>query len=93
MSATNLSEDKRTSKQLIILPRIAIQDDFTSVLNDIRSAIVPLEEFWLSCYRSDRPSAHGKVRASQGSTSEALDLEGKEGVFLNYKDEVCGKYS
>ena len=84
--------DTFTSKSTI-LPQITAQYDFSDVLSDVRTGTIPLEGFWLSCYRLGFPSVHGKVRTSltrtrtlDGDIREMLDLEGRDGVSMKCKD-------
>lgn len=87
-TTTSVSPNDNTAPYA--LPQITVQDEFTSVLSGIRTGVVTFEDFWLSCYRTGRTSVHGKVRASLDRRN-ILDLEGREGVGFECKDEVCRK--
>lgn len=63
----------------IVLPLITVQDDFQAVIADIQDAIAQEELFWVSCYKQDCESVHGRVsvRRKQGiihGDSTSLDL-------------------
>lgn len=45
----------------IILPQITIQHDFQTVIAEVQEAVIPEEPFWISCYKHDQQSVHGKV--------------------------------
>ena len=67
----------------ITLPIAAIQHDFLSVVSDADSGLVESEDIWLSCYKADEPSVHGKVTVTLGETSRLLELHPRDGVGLS----------
>ena len=48
-----------------IIPIVHVQHDFQTVVSDVQDGL-QAEDFWVSCYRTGRPSVHGKVRVSKG---------------------------
>jgi len=71
----------------IILPRITIQHDFQSVITDVREGTVPSEEFWISCYKLNEPSVHGKVFAELDEIDRnKVNLDSRGGVVVIYGD-------
>ncbi|KZT09268.1 WD40 repeat-like protein [Laetiporus sulphureus 93-53] len=67
----------------ILLPIAAVQPDFTSSLSEVRDGLVPEETFWLSCYKHEEPSIHGKVHATLDDVDRDLvRLEGRDGVEM-----------
>ena len=67
----------------ITLPIAAIQHDFLSVVSDADSGLVESEDIWLSCYKADEPSVHGKVTVTLGEPSRLLELHPRDGVGLS----------
>jgi len=51
------------SGSALTLPVVAIQDSFPEVIQDIQEGIVPLDRFWVSCYKTAEPSVHAKIHA------------------------------
>ncbi|KAJ7579144.1 WD40-repeat-containing domain protein [Mycena floridula] len=45
----------------IVLPIVSVQPTLASVVDDVFQGIVPEEDFWVSCYKSDSPSIHAKI--------------------------------
>jgi len=67
----------------ITLPITTIQHDFQSVIVDVREGTVPFEDFWISCYRLNQPSVHGRVRAElDGSDRTQVQLQTRDGVEI-----------
>ena len=66
----------------IILPIATIQHDFLSVISDVDSGLVESEDVWLSCYKADAPSVHGKVCVTLSETSRKIELQSRDGVEL-----------
>lgn len=62
----------------IILPQITIQHDFQSVIADVKDGTVPSEPFWISCYKKDSNSVHGRVTVERKSGGINLIPEGIE---------------
>jgi hypothetical protein len=72
----------------ITLPIATVQHDFQSVITDVREGIVPSEEFWISCYKLNEPSVHGKVHAELDETDRnSVTLQSRDGVEIHGK--VC----
>lgn len=77
----------------ILLPITTIQHDFETVVTDVREGTVHSEDFWISCYRQNEPSVHGKVRAELDENDRHLVLlEGRDGVQIERRGEQvrCG---
>lgn len=66
----------------IVLPIASIQHDFLSVVSDVDNGLVESEDIWLSCYKADAPSVHGKVRVTLGEPSRKVELQPSDGVGL-----------
>ncbi|KAF8055166.1 WD40-repeat-containing domain protein [Lyophyllum atratum] len=47
----------------LTLPVVTIDPTFPSVIQDVHSGIIPIEKFWISCYKTSQPSVHAKVQA------------------------------
>lgn len=63
-----------------ILPITTIQPDFLNVISDVQAGVVPSETIWISCYKTDRPSVHGKVDATlDDSDRDLVVFERREG--------------
>ncbi|KAH8110137.1 WD40 repeat-like protein [Phellopilus nigrolimitatus] len=75
-----------SSDSPIILPIVSIQHDFQTVISDVYDGVVPEEDIWLSCYKTDEPSVHGKVRVALGEKGERgsrdVELNSRDGVLL-----------
>ncbi|KAF8305383.1 hypothetical protein DL93DRAFT_356902 [Clavulina sp. PMI_390] len=70
-----------------ILPYVALQPDFANVFADVRDGTILAEDIYLSGYRSESPSVHGKVNVSMSSQgSQELSLEARDGVGLKRFD-------
>lgn len=74
----------------IILPIATIQHDFLSVISDADAGLVEGEDVWLSCYKADSPSIHGKVRVTLGETSRKVVLQSRDGVELIKSADTAG---
>jgi hypothetical protein len=64
----------------IILPYVTIQHDFENVIADVDNGLVENEDIWLSCYKNDAPSVHGKVRVTLGEQSRKVEMKARDGV-------------
>ncbi|KAF9555201.1 WD40 repeat-like protein [Agrocybe pediades] len=47
----------------LTLPVVTIQDSFPQVVQDVEDGLVPLDKFWVSCYKASEPSVHAKINA------------------------------
>ncbi|KAF5353356.1 hypothetical protein D9756_007802 [Leucocoprinus leucothites] len=45
----------------ILLPVVTVQRDFCDVVRDVDEGVVPVDKFWVSCYKSGEASVHAKV--------------------------------
>jgi proteasomal ATPase-associated factor 1 len=53
------------------------------VISDVDSGLVAVEDIWVSCYKTDEPSVHGKVRLSLDEDDRSLiRLDAREGVEM-----------
>ena len=61
-------------------------------MTDVREGTVFSEDFWISCYRQNEPSVHGKVRAElDGKDRHFVSLKGRDGVEIKRGEQVrCG---
>jgi proteasomal ATPase-associated factor 1 len=64
---------------LTILPIATIQPDFNTVIDEVRTGVVPFDTFWVSCYKTSEPSVHAKVHVE-------LDENDRDLVRLHPKD-------
>ncbi|THH11252.1 hypothetical protein EW146_g8110 [Bondarzewia mesenterica] len=66
-----------------ILAKTTVQHDFPTVLSEIYTGLVPSERIWLSCYKLDEPSVHGRVAAALNERDRTrVVLRGEDGVQL-----------
>lgn len=73
----------------ILLSTTTVQHDFEAVVTDVREGTVPSEDFWISCYRQNQPSVHGKVRAELDEKDRHLVLlKGRDGVQIERGEQV-----
>jgi proteasomal ATPase-associated factor 1 len=70
----------------IILPQVTIQHDFQTVIAEVKEAIIPEEPFWVSCYKQDHQSVHGKVKVQRQSDGH-VDLI-PDGIEFQRGDHV-----
>jgi proteasomal ATPase-associated factor 1 len=72
-----------------ILPVITVQHDLLDVISDVDSGLVAFEDVWVSCYKTDEPSVHGKVRISLDDNDRSIvRLDAREGVEMKRTAEV-----
>lgn len=45
----------------ISLPVVTVQRDFNDVIKDVDDGLVPVDKFWVSCYKTGESSVHAKV--------------------------------
>ncbi|GJE96206.1 WD40 repeat domain-containing protein [Phanerochaete sordida] len=75
------------SQPPIILPVSTVQNDFESLITDVKDGIVPEETFWVSCYKTGEESVHGKVRlALSEQDRDLVEYGGHGGVTLTGND-------
>ena len=73
----------------IVLPICTVQHDFQSVTQDVLDGIVPDDKFWVSCYKFEEPSVHGKTVVTLDDTNRDLLLfRGRDGVEFNGNGKV-----
>jgi proteasomal ATPase-associated factor 1 len=48
----------------ITLPILTVQSDFPDVIAEVDAGLVPVDSFWLSCYKSGESSVHAKILAT-----------------------------
>jgi hypothetical protein len=76
----------------ITLPVVTVQHDMLDVVSDVDSGLVAYEDIWVSCYKTDEPSVHGKVRLSLDDEDRSLvRLDAREGVEMTRAVEVCAR--
>lgn len=56
--------------EVVILPYITVQHDLQEVIQDVSDGTIGAEAFWVSVYRKDSPSVHGKVMVKASMESE-----------------------
>ncbi|KAF4569697.1 hypothetical protein EYR40_008677 [Pleurotus pulmonarius] len=69
-----------------ILPITTIHPEFSSIIAETRSGVIPGDTFWVSCYKSGEPSVHGKVKVEldeSDPTREKVSFVGLDGVEMN----------
>lgn len=78
-----------TAANPILLSITTVQHDFEAVVTDVREGTVSSEDFWVSCYRQNEPSVHGKVRAELDERDRHLVLlKGRDGVQIERGEQV-----
>ncbi|KAF8153750.1 WD40-repeat-containing domain protein [Crassisporium funariophilum] len=71
----------------LILPVVTIQNTFPEVIHEVQEGLVPLDKFWVSCYKTSEPSVHAKVRAELDEVDRNLvNLTPIEGDVVVVKD-------
>ncbi|RPD64431.1 WD40 repeat-like protein [Lentinus tigrinus ALCF2SS1-7] len=76
----------------IVLPICTVQHDFGSVVQDVLDGTVPDDKFWVSCYKLEETSVHGKVTVTLDEHDRNKVLfEGHDGVA--FKDDGKNAYS
>lgn len=71
------------------LSQVTVQPDVLEVIGDVEQGLIEQEDVWVSCYESEKPSVHGKVRVS--ISDEARDqcaFKGREGVECQKIEDV-----
>jgi len=80
--ATSQTEngEKRVSTNIVVLPRVTVQHDISTVIEDVRDGLVAegWEDIWVSCYHEGKTSIHGKVRISRSAVG--ISFEPREGI-------------
>ena len=81
-----------TAENPILLSITTVQHDFEAVVTDVKEGTVHSEDFWISCYRQNEPSVHGKVQAELDEKDRHLVLlKGRDGVQIERGEQVrCG---
>lgn len=67
------------------LPITTIHPEFSSIIAETRSGVIPGDTFWVSCYKSGEPSVHGKVKVEldeNDPTREKVSFAGHDGVEM-----------
>ncbi|KAF8512950.1 WD40-repeat-containing domain protein [Hysterangium stoloniferum] len=64
----------------IVLPQITVQHDFQTVISEVQEGIISEESFWVSCYKQENSSVHGRVNVCRAPgqvqlTPEAVEFE------------------
>jgi proteasomal ATPase-associated factor 1 len=73
----------------VTLPMVTAQHDLLDVISDVDSGLVAFEDIWVSCYKTDEPSVHGKVRVSLDDTERStIRLDAREGVEMRRGTKV-----
>ncbi|VDC03643.1 unnamed protein product [Peniophora sp. CBMAI 1063] len=72
-----------TLPPVTVLPQATVQDTFPDVLNEVYNGTIIGEDIWLSCYKSEEPSVHGKVGTGLHAVDrDTVELRGRDGVQL-----------
>ena len=65
----------------LTLPVITVQHTYPDVIHEVKEGIIPSEKFWVSCYKTDEQSFHGKVLVE-------LDEVNRDLVILKPEEEI-----
>jgi len=58
------------------------------VIAEVQEAVIPEEPFWISCYKHEHESVHGKVKVQSSGRGQA-DLSPEDGVDFQRGEHVC----
>lgn len=56
----------------ISLPVVTVQPDFHQVITDVDQGLVPIDNFWVSCYKTGETSVHAKVDVELDEVDRSL---------------------
>ncbi|QRW02731.1 hypothetical protein RhiLY_01730 [Ceratobasidium sp. AG-Ba] len=63
------------------LAQITVQVDALAVIRDVEEGLIEAEDFWVSCYETNKSSVHGKVRVTiDDQARDRCAFVGREGV-------------
>ncbi|KAF9442568.1 WD40 repeat-like protein [Macrolepiota fuliginosa MF-IS2] len=78
----------------ISLPVVTVQRDFNDVVRDVDEGVVPVDTFWVSCYKSGESSVHAKVDVELDEVDRnLLRFRSKEGDVDFVKSDSVSGYS
>lgn len=72
----------------IFLPQVTIQHDFQTVIAEVQEGIIPEEPFWVSCYKAEHDSVHGKVHVQRIEGSRIDVIPDPSGVEFRREEHV-----
>jgi hypothetical protein len=75
------------SQMSITLPQVTIQHDFQTVIAEVQEGIIPEEPFWISCYKHEHESVHGKVKVQRAGRGR-VDLFSEGDVVFQRGEHV-----
>ena len=56
----------------ISLPVVTVQPDFHQVIRDVDDGLVPVDKFWVSCYKTGETSVHDKIEVELDDVNRSL---------------------
>lgn len=72
----------------ISLPVLTVQKDFSDVVRDVDEGILPLDRFWVLCYKTGENSVHAKIEVELDEVKrDLLRFSAKEGDVEFVKTE------
>ncbi|KAK4700585.1 proteasomal ATPase-associated factor 1, partial [Phenoliferia sp. Uapishka_3] len=71
-----------TVTPVIHLPRITIQHTFPTVVSEIISGAHSAEDIWISVYKQDEASVHGRARVTGDEDESEVELTARDGVVV-----------
>ena len=71
----------------IALPQVTIQHDFQTVIAEVQEGIIAEEPFWISCYKQENVSMHGKVKVQKAENGH-VDLVSEQGMEFKKGEHV-----
>jgi hypothetical protein len=82
-------KEQKEVLNIITLPRVTVQHDISTVIEDVRDGIVSngWEDAWVSCYHEGKISVHGKVRISR--TPGGVSFDARDGIEWQGASTVC----
>ena len=72
----------------IALPQVTIQHDFQTVIAEVQEGTIPEALFWISCYKQENISVHGKVKVRKYG-NDHVAMVSEQGVEFEKDEHVC----
>lgn len=64
----------------VVVPVVTIQPTAGEIIQEVNDGVIPMDKFWVSCYKTGEPSVHTKIHVE-------LDERDRNLVRLNPEDK------
>ena len=69
----------------VVVPVVTVQPTASEIIEEVNDGVVPIDKFWVSCYKTSEPSIHTKIHVELDQQDRNLVRLSPEDTSLDFE--------